>query len=245
MHLLPRSNLIQRYTFAHTDRQLSRALLFSRLLSLSLRSRAARPSVPPLRGTQHPHTRQATIHSARGVPSRAAVGPPSRVRRPRWLKRVLAATISTTRAYARPPCVGMVARRRRPCEPRPRHAAAHTRRRAAHLYSLPHHRHQAARAHARGKRRPSLVFRHAAHPLPGAAREHPPPDPAVPRPRRLPRGGRAQRDAAKPVAALLPHAPSARCAGSAPFLYEKIEVDASGGAVDMMSSEMMTLVNSL
>jgi len=49
----------------------------------------------------------------------------------------------------------------------------------------------------------------------------------------------------KPVAALLPHAPSGRCAGSAPFLYEKIDVETSGGAVDMMSSAMSTLVNSL
>ena len=40
--------------------------------------------------------------------------------------------------------------------------------------------------------------------------------------------------------ALEPHEPSGRCAAVAPFLYEKMEVEASGGVVDMMSSEMST-----
>ena len=52
-------------------------------------------------------------------------------------------------------------------------------------------------------------------------------------------------DAAKPVEALDPHAPSGLCAAVAPCLYEKIEVPAPAGTVDMISSEMSTLVNSL
>ena len=52
-------------------------------------------------------------------------------------------------------------------------------------------------------------------------------------------------DAPMPVAAFEPHEPSGRCAGSAPFLYEKMEVPAPGGSVDMMSSATITLVNSL
>lgn len=49
MHLLPRSNLIQRYTFAHTDRQLSPSHARSCSLVSSLSHSAVAPHAPPFR----------------------------------------------------------------------------------------------------------------------------------------------------------------------------------------------------